>query len=431
MLTREENFKFRAVHDYYTHAAHGFEFGPRGEENAWLAHRQMFSPKAIPALTNETRGQNSWVNYGPYGEHNRTNPKDTVFAPQKGYMIPEHYSRKETVPFRASRRSGSRVEAMRVHNLGGAKSSSVQFLAFRQDLWVGSYDKIEEISPGIIEKILAEHPRRDQILEHERYFPDNACDFVQDYIPDALCGYFDRKTKQINISSGPSVPSSPLIRKVLETLRARSVEQEYPDEKTQVYKKKDIRGDWDWKKPFYHGTSSEYFKGIVRLGLMPMPGQTNYEGIVHEDAVFLTPILNEAEHHAFHTARGKYDSRSGEYKKNFVPMVVVVSIPDPARIIPDYDVDLSAEATWYGHTNDPQSFYSVDSMKASKHGGLFGYQGRIPAKFIRSLFFYSFVDKKWMRLTPDKFAKAIRGVDNYGQDFWNNRLGYPESWLTR
>lgn len=54
------NDMFRAIHDYYGHAAGGYGFGPRGEENAWIAHSQMFSREARKALTTETRGQNSW-----------------------------------------------------------------------------------------------------------------------------------------------------------------------------------------------------------------------------------------------------------------------------------------------------------------------------------------------------------------------------------
>lgn len=58
------NDMFRAIHDYYGHAAMGADFGPRGEENAWVSHMQMFTPLARRALTTETRGQNSWVNFG-------------------------------------------------------------------------------------------------------------------------------------------------------------------------------------------------------------------------------------------------------------------------------------------------------------------------------------------------------------------------------
>jgi len=82
---------FRAVHDYFGHAKEGYGFGPRGEENAWRQHSQMYSEAARPAMTTETRGQNSWVNFGPHGEHNQANPADTIFAEQKaGLMNPEY-----------------------------------------------------------------------------------------------------------------------------------------------------------------------------------------------------------------------------------------------------------------------------------------------------------------------------------------------------
>lgn len=60
-----ENEKFRAVHDLMGHAIHGNSFGPKGEEIAWAVHQQMYSPLARLAMTAETRGQNSLVNYSP------------------------------------------------------------------------------------------------------------------------------------------------------------------------------------------------------------------------------------------------------------------------------------------------------------------------------------------------------------------------------
>lgn len=59
------NEKFRAIHDYFGHAVHGFQFGPKGEELAFLAHSQTLSPLARMAMTTETRGANSVVNYTP------------------------------------------------------------------------------------------------------------------------------------------------------------------------------------------------------------------------------------------------------------------------------------------------------------------------------------------------------------------------------
>ena len=60
-----ENEKFRAVHDAMGHGIYGNEFGPLGEEKAWAIHQQMYSPLARLAMTAETRGQNSLVNYSP------------------------------------------------------------------------------------------------------------------------------------------------------------------------------------------------------------------------------------------------------------------------------------------------------------------------------------------------------------------------------
>jgi hypothetical protein len=84
------NDLFRAVHDAFGHGLEGTGFRARGEENAWQAHVRLFTGPAIAALTSETRGQNSWLNYGPFGETNRTAKlEDTVFAEQKIGLMPE------------------------------------------------------------------------------------------------------------------------------------------------------------------------------------------------------------------------------------------------------------------------------------------------------------------------------------------------------
>lgn len=62
------NDVFRFVHDFFGHAKMGNSFGPIGEENAWLIHSAMYSPLARRAMTSETRGQNSWVNFSGVNE---------------------------------------------------------------------------------------------------------------------------------------------------------------------------------------------------------------------------------------------------------------------------------------------------------------------------------------------------------------------------
>ena len=84
---------FRIVHDYFGHAKEGVGFRADGEENAWRIHSAMFSPLARRALTTETRGQNSWLNFGPHGEANRkAKTAETVFAEQKAGLMPEWVS---------------------------------------------------------------------------------------------------------------------------------------------------------------------------------------------------------------------------------------------------------------------------------------------------------------------------------------------------
>jgi hypothetical protein len=91
---------FRGVHDFFGHSVRGNSFGPIGEENAWDEHAAMFTPLARKALTTETRGQNSWVNFGSHmrnengelikkGEPGYLSPKERPFAEQKIGLLPD------------------------------------------------------------------------------------------------------------------------------------------------------------------------------------------------------------------------------------------------------------------------------------------------------------------------------------------------------
>ena len=87
------NDLFRVVHDFFGHVKDGVGFRAEGEENAWQSHAAMYTPLARRAMTVETRGQNSWVNFGPSGEFNRTaSGADTIYADQKMGLLPEWVS---------------------------------------------------------------------------------------------------------------------------------------------------------------------------------------------------------------------------------------------------------------------------------------------------------------------------------------------------
>lgn len=94
------NDVFRAVHDFFGHGKEGYQFGPRGEFNAWRTHSEMFSPEAQGALAAETLAQNAWVNFGKHlrnadgsipqkGESGYVAPQSRPFADQKNIVVPE------------------------------------------------------------------------------------------------------------------------------------------------------------------------------------------------------------------------------------------------------------------------------------------------------------------------------------------------------
>jgi hypothetical protein len=85
------NDAFRVVHDALGHFGPGNPFfRAPGEERAWLNHMRAYSPDAVPAATSETRGQNSWVNFGPQSAANKgASGADTVYADQKAGLLPD------------------------------------------------------------------------------------------------------------------------------------------------------------------------------------------------------------------------------------------------------------------------------------------------------------------------------------------------------
>ena len=105
LIPAEANEQFRAVHDYFGHGTSGSSFGPKGEELAYGAHSQMYSPLARLAAAAETRGQNSFVNYsgindelikkmnearakGASAEELQQLGQQWQYAPQKGLILP-------------------------------------------------------------------------------------------------------------------------------------------------------------------------------------------------------------------------------------------------------------------------------------------------------------------------------------------------------
>ena len=117
------NDVFRIVHDYFGHIKEGVGFRADGEENAWRSHSAMYSDKARPAMTAETRGQNSWVNFGPFAEFNKTaTGADTQYAPQKTGLLPDWVMTEGSSDARFMPEGDGSINLMKQTNLGGDAS---------------------------------------------------------------------------------------------------------------------------------------------------------------------------------------------------------------------------------------------------------------------------------------------------------------------
>lgn len=89
----QTNDRFRAVHDVFGHLASGRGFSRDGEEGAYQSHAQMFSPEARGALAGETRGQNSYLNWGGGG-----------FPENRGVTLPGWASDLDPIPPQKTRK---------------------------------------------------------------------------------------------------------------------------------------------------------------------------------------------------------------------------------------------------------------------------------------------------------------------------------------
>lgn len=176
------NDVFRIVHDFFGHAKEGVGFGPHGEENAFQCHVRMYSPLAARAMATETRGQNSWVNFGPMGEANRANPENTVYAEQKAGLLPEWVMEEgvETALFQSPIGFFSQVEkeiekmdfkAMpakdlwnRIKNIQGLKAEELEFLGLEDFLHMRSLGK--DVIDGAVKEGLPNKVTKEEVLEY-------------------------------------------------------------------------------------------------------------------------------------------------------------------------------------------------------------------------------------------------------------------------
>ncbi len=168
LFSDNENDKFRAVHDFFGHAALRRGFDRHGEEAAWHHHATLFTPEARAALTTETRGQNAALIH------------TGQFQPQKIALLPSRFHDDDAV--RNVKEGAIDKEAMPWHDSGGmsaekAQARSVRDAGFRG--YVGRSDWEDEIpadgfDEGLWEKHTPEPTHAEQVhYDHHGEYPDS------------------------------------------------------------------------------------------------------------------------------------------------------------------------------------------------------------------------------------------------------------------
>ena len=301
-------------------------------------------------------------------------------------------------------------------------------VAYRENIWrMGTYpsDEVREDinnSVGIKEEWEQYADLMDELTDTERM--------------DVLVGSLLEGGKTLHIEQIGSFKLDPkssiLVKKVVKELGARKVvypvdynwgdEEEVPFYRTQG-KVADV---------MYHGTTSNYLENILKFGLVPGKSKTNYEGISHPNAVFFSSRMEEAQHHAVHTAS----------KVGGDPIIVNLKVPDPDLLIPDYDVDMGAGDTtgcfdYICHTlrSRQAGNLDTDSFSLSREVGVYGYKGRVPAS---AIFAYDILMNaeetmddsemyearlgEYMEATPEEAAIYIETKNEFGYGSFE----YPE-----
>ncbi len=184
----------------------------------------------------------------------------------------------------------------------------------------------------------------------------------------------------------------------------------------------------------HHGTNTGAMPNILKFGLAPGKGEGNWQEVgTFYDVVFLTEDFYNAKFHA---------ERQAANIKNVAPVVLEIKIPDPTKIVPDFDVQTqlggnTKKADELGYTGSRH--YNADHVMRSretvaKHNpgsdlsmisGIIAYQGRIPASYITTIY----ADLSGEMGDPDNpdytefeditdFVEALDIYQDYGYWYW-------------
>jgi len=289
------------------------------------------------------------------------------------------------------------------------KGEGEHVIGYKQHLWLLNNEDVEDktdVYQDMYDTLNAE--REDGFPDYDDIYDLNS-DMIDDTYPDMVMGRILNGALHLVEGNFRHSTASKTLLKIMDELDIEKVvvqgidfsaddEYEYEYEQTKEEFLKPLS-----EKFFYHGTDLNALKKIIKTGIRPQEGKTNYDKIQHSGKVFITLNPERADFHA-NTSAANNDS---------FPVVIKLKIPDVDKLILDYDVAIDL----YGYEHeltmslgyDDIMQYAVDGNLTFKTNltsfvpkdqlaqvrdksslntklGIFGYLGRIPANMFESIY---------------------------------------------
>lgn len=184
---------------------------------------------------------------------------------------------------------------------------------------------------------------------------------------------------------------------------------------------------------FYHGTSYNNFKSIIKSGIYKKDSTSNFEKIVHKKFVFITTSKIKAIFHA----------RNATKNDGSIPIIIALKVPDKDQLVLDFDIAM----IYYGKDHELVKALGYDLISSditngddsmhdgNKHAGLekwkqladknslntkvghFGYSGRIPPSHFVGYYTDAEAIAEHSAYTSGGDTKAIKYIPDPSKSF--------------
>lgn len=200
----------------------------------------------------------------------------------------------------------------------------------------------------------------------------------------------------------PSSQLNKALQKVVDYLGLDGITYESEDFETgegleHYIRRNELLGSTISNTRMYHGTTSEFLDTLKTYGIKPT-NSTNYKKIKHNNLIFFTSKQLKARAHAINAV----ENHGG------IPIILEFNVPDPTKVVLDYDVALSLYGLDHPKVRElgydvvfalsgakkeylPEPIVKIDGLSkldlrsVNTKTGIFGYNGRVPAKFISKI----------------------------------------------